>query len=209
MNGRLWTKEEDEKLRELYPDKYASELVEVFGRSVSAIHGRANLLGIKSTPEKIMRTGREAAMTEGSRLHQFKKGSIPMNKGQKMSAEVYARCSATMFKKGNTPKNHRPVGSERVTRDGYVEVKVAEPNKWKLKHRLIWEEANGKIPKGYNIQFRNGDSLDLRIENLYIIDRKSQMRDENSLVARYPKELADVIRLKGAVNRKLRKLSNG
>ena len=29
-----------------------------------------------------------------------------------------------MFKKGNVPANHRPIGSERITVDGFVEIKV-------------------------------------------------------------------------------------
>ena len=46
-----------------------------------------------------------------------------------------------MFAKGNVPPNHRPVGSERISKDGYIEVKVAEPNKWRLKQRVVYEEA--------------------------------------------------------------------
>ena len=70
----------------------------------------------------------------------FQKGQVPMNKGKKMPPEVYEKAKATMFKSGNIPHNHRAVGSERVNVDGYVEVKIAEPNKWKLKQRLVYEE---------------------------------------------------------------------
>ena len=38
-------------------------------------------------------------------------------------------CERTWFKKGHIPANYRPVGSERVNADGYIEVKVADPNK--------------------------------------------------------------------------------
>lgn len=108
-----------------------------------------------------------------------------------------------MFKKGNVPHNHREVGSERINVDGYIEVKVAEPGKWMVKHRIIWEQHNGPIPPGYNVQFKNHNPLDCRIDNLYLISKSEQMRTENSLIARYPKELQDVIRLKGAVNRQI------
>lgn len=33
-------------------------------------------------------------------------------------------------------------------------------------HRLIWEKARGKIPKGFVIHHKNGDRLDNRLENL-------------------------------------------
>lgn len=99
----------------------------------------------------------------------FSKGHVPANKGKKMSAEVYARASATMFKKGHIPVNHRPVGSERIdSKDGYHLVKVAEPNKWRLKHVLLWEQYNGPVPKGHKIVFANQNKDDIRIDNLIL-----------------------------------------
>ena len=44
------------------------------------------------------------------------------------------------LKKGNRPHNYRPVGSERITVDGFIEIKVADPNKWDLKSRVIYQE---------------------------------------------------------------------
>lgn len=110
-----------------------------------------------------------------------------------------------MFQKGQACWNHKEVGSERVNVDGYLEVKVAEPNKWQLKHRIVWEKANGTIPKGHNVQFKNGNKQDLRIENLYLISKAEQMAKENSYYAGYPKELQEVIHLKGVVNRIIHK----
>lgn len=99
----------------------------------------------------------------------FSKGHVPANKGKKMSAEVYARASATMFKKGHVPVNHRPVGSERIdSKDGYHLVKVAEPNKWRLKHVILWEQHNGPVPKGHKIVFANQNKDDIRIDNLIL-----------------------------------------
>ena len=101
----------------------------------------------------------------------FEKGHISANKGQKMSPELYEKCKATMFKKGHIPQNHKPVGSERINVEGYVEIKVAEPKKWMLKHRYIWEQANGPIPKDKIVIFKNGNKQDIRIENLMMISR--------------------------------------
>lgn len=106
------------------------------------------------------------------RTGRFEKGNIPVNKGQKMSAEVYEKSKRTMFKKGHTPANYKPIGSERVTKDGYVEVKVRPPNVWKLKHRVIWESVYGEIPKGHIIIFRDGDRRNLDINNLILIKRE-------------------------------------
>lgn len=99
----------------------------------------------------------------------FEKGHIPKNKGKKLSPVIYAKAAPTMFKKGHIPKNHKPVGSERDSKDGYIEVKVAEPNKWKLKHRHIWEQVNGEIPPKARISFLDGDIHNFDINNLVML----------------------------------------
>lgn len=101
----------------------------------------------------------------------FEKGHVPSNKGKKMSEEVYEKAKDTMFKKGNVPHNYRPVGSERVNKDGYIEVKTRDPKTWKLKHRLIFEAANGKIPHDSIIIFRDGDKQNVNLDNLLIIKK--------------------------------------
>jgi len=109
----------------------------------------------------------------------FKKGHSAHNKGKKwdeyMSKEGQVKSSKTTFKKGNIPHNHRPVGSERLSKDGYIEVKIAEPNKWIGKHRLVWEQANGEIPKGYKMAFLDGDRQNVRLENLTILPLNEQL----------------------------------
>ena len=101
----------------------------------------------------------------------FEKGHVPANKGQKMPPAVYEKAKATMFKKGNVPENHREAGSERITKDGYVEIKVAEPDKWRLKHIEIWERTNGPLPKGCVILFLDGNKQNTDISNLRLITR--------------------------------------
>ena len=96
-----------------------------------------------------------------------------------MSADGIEKSKATRFKKGHSPVNHRPVGSTRVTKDGYIEVKVAEPDKWKLNSRVVWESVNGKIPKGYVILHINGITTDDGIENLQIMSRAEVVRLTN------------------------------
>lgn len=112
----------------------------------------------------------------------FPKGHIPVNKGKK--GQCAPGCEKTWFKSGHTPKNHRPVGSERITKDGYIEIKVAEPNKWRLKHRVIWENSFGTISKGKCIIFMNGDKTDVQLENLKLIERRVNAR-LNQLGLRY------------------------
>lgn len=110
----------------------------------------------------------------------FKKGSTPVNKGQKMSKEQYEICKATMFKKGLKPYNIKPIGTEVVvesSHDGYTYVKVDNQRgkrkaNWKAKHHLIWEQHNGSIPKGHAIIFADGNKKNFNIDNLVCVTRR-------------------------------------
>ena len=70
-----------------------------------------------------------------------------------------------------TEFNWKPVGSERVNVDGYVEIKVKEPRTWRLKHQIIWEQQHGPRPKGHAIIFADGDRLNLSPDNLLLVSR--------------------------------------
>lgn len=99
----------------------------------------------------------------------FKKGHVPANKGKKGIS--YPGMIATQFKKGQKPVNHRPVGSERVNVDGYIEIKVAEPSKWRQKHQVVWENHYGPIPKGLGILFKDGNRQNVELDNLMLISK--------------------------------------
>jgi hypothetical protein len=107
----------------------------------------------------------------------FKKGRTPSNKGMK---GWYARgMEKNWFKKGDIPPNYKPVGSERISKDGYIEIKVKDPNKWQLKHRYIWEKENGKVPKGMLLIFKDNNKLNIDLDNLMLISRA-----ENAVINR-------------------------
>ena len=111
---------------------------------------------------------------------QFKKYKEPWNKGLK----GYIGANKTSFKKGNIPPNYKSVGSERVTRDGYTEVKVKDTNKWKLKHRVVYEKYHGEIPAGHTVIFADGDKHNLDIDNLLLVSRKQLlMLNRNNLIS--------------------------
>ena len=111
------------------------------------------------------------------RLGYFEKGHVPANKGKKQ--KVTGRMAENWFKKGHIPIQHKEIGSERHQRDKrgveYIHVKVAEPNKWKMKQVIEWEKYNGSIPKNHIVIFLNGDTTDCNIENLALIDRATHL----------------------------------
>lgn len=75
---------------------------------------------------------------------------------------------------GSTPSNKARVGDVKVRvrhnrkSKPRAWVKVAEPNSWELRARLIVKNAGITIPKGSVVHHVNGDSLDDRPENLTV-----------------------------------------
>lgn len=100
----------------------------------------------------------------------YPKGNVPLNKGTKGMFNVGG--NRTSFKKGNTPINYRPVGSERINVDGYIEIKIKDPNKWDLKHRVVYKQLHGDIPKGSVIIFADSNKLNLDPDNLIMISQR-------------------------------------
>ena len=159
-----YTDEEKEFFKKYVPGhshkEIQEEFIKKFGWEISIIQLRSSIKRYK------LNTGRSGY---------FQKGNSPVNKGKKMSKESYEKCKNTMFKKGNLPHNHKPVGSERLTKDGYIEIKTREPNIWELKHRTIWESAHGKIPDSHIVIFKDGNKENLSIDNLMLIKRSTNL----------------------------------
>ena len=113
------------------------------------------------------------------------------------------------FKKGNIPQNHKPVGTERLGKDGYVEIKISDPNKWQLKHRYVWEKENGKVPKGMVLIFKDNNKLNIDLDNLILISRAENMKINSrgdSVFTGQAKETAvNLIRLENVIKNKRRK----
>lgn len=151
---RLFSQEQAEFIKRSYK-KWTREVVtkalnEEFGTSFTVLQVTSF---IKNHRIKSGRTG------------QFESGRIPHNSGTK----GLMKPNKTSFQKGNVPVNHRPIGSERINVEGYVEVKVAEPNVWSLKQRLIYEKEIGPIPDNYNVRFLDGDRQKFEPSNLILV----------------------------------------
>lgn len=102
------------------------------------------------------------------RTGQLKKGVTPWNKGLK----GYCASPGTQFKKGHAPSNCAPVGHESITWDGYVYRKFEGESEMKLKHVYLWEQANGKLPDGYVLIFKDGNKQNCELDNLMPVERR-------------------------------------
>lgn len=77
----------------------------------------------------------------------------------------------THFKEGvSYDREKLPIGSETCSH-GYWFIKRAN-NLWILKHRYLWEQANGPVPEGSVIIFGDGNSLNFDLDNLLCVTRQ-------------------------------------
>ncbi|EBP8539850.1 HNH endonuclease [Salmonella enterica] len=106
----------------------------------------------------------------------FLPGHVPANKGK----QGLTKANRGSFGSGHRLHNAMCPGDEALTKDGYIKVKVAEPDKWELKHRLVWEQHNGEIPKGGVIRFIDDNRLNCVIENLMLVTT-----GENAVINRW------------------------
>lgn len=198
---RRWTRFEDAQLRRDYPMTPAHEIAARLGRAPGSVHQRAAAIGISKSPEFKRRQGRELAAHPAARAQRYEKG----HNGGHGFKKGHRHGRATRFKKGQRPHTWKPIGTERINADGYRERKVTEtgcpPRDWRPIHLLMWQEANGPVPDGHAVVFRNGDKTDIRLENLECITRAELMA--RNTVHNLPKPLAELVQLRGALTRKI------
>ena len=74
------------------------------------------------------------------------------------------------YSRSNWIPSHKPIGTETLVADGYIKVKIAEPDQWEHKHRLVWEQTNGQIPENHSVIFLDGNQQNCVLENLALVD---------------------------------------
>ena len=160
-NYHRWTDEEIEFLRQHRPTTHFPELRimlrEKFGFDVN-----------ERTIEWTCYT-RNIRYKEDCR---FKKGHS-MGAGRKMSQETKDKIAKTLKEKNLEPPNKKPVGTSYYVRDGYLNVKTEKG--WRYNHILVWEEHNGKIPKGYIIRHLDGNPKNDNIDNLILVSKSANV----------------------------------
>jgi hypothetical protein len=200
MAGRRWSKKEENVLRELFADKPTREIARQLGRSYGSTAQHAIKIGLAKSEafKESVQSGMFVRGRNYGKEYRFPKGFVPWNKGKKYNPG--GRSVETRFKKG------RPV----TYKDVYIHKSKGRPYKWvyagtgkrKLLHRVTWEKYFGPVPKGHNVQFLDGDTLNCDISNLYLISRKKQMR-RNS-IQRFPKELIRTMKTLGRLKKKIK-----
>lgn len=164
--------EEIEYLKEIVENRTCKEIAKLVNEKFNTNYNENDIFNAKRRNK--LKSGVDCT---------FKKGNTAHNKGKKwneyMSKSSQKNSKKTQFKKGSKPHNWLPVGSEWVNEKGYTYIKTAEPNCWKLKHRKIYEQHYGKIPKGYCVLFLNGNKNDFSLENLKLIQIRHKLMMKN------------------------------
>lgn len=201
MNGRrgpnkqpphTWTKENDDHLaKNLHLSR--QELADHIGCTSGAVKARLRILGLC-----LESTGR------------FEKGLVPQNKGKRMPDAVRAKVAHTWFKKGQLPHNTKHEGYISVRRDPtgrqYFWMNLGG-KRYQMLHRYLWERANGPVPAGHRVTFRDGNQGNCVLENLELVTDQEAMR-RNSIM-NWPPDIRDAMRLIGRLNNTIKRQDHG
>jgi hypothetical protein len=213
---QYWTAEQLQILIDRYPHERAEDLAVILGRPKSGIFQKARKLGLEKSEEfkKSDLSGRIQRGKQDPRMvaTRFPKGHVPANKGLRRPGYAPGGMAETQFKKGHRGGKalelYKPIGTERVSKDGYLERKINDDmplqKRWRAVHLLLWEFIHGPVNgKTHAVIFRNGNKRDIRIENLELVTRAELMR--RNTYHRYGKEVAQLVQLRGAINRQINK----
>lgn len=174
---RLWTHSEIKQLKKLYPDYDAKIVARKLNRSVSSVYGLAHNLKIKKSKEWWEKEKKRLAcnLLKYGNPFRFKEGQAVWNEGVKGLS--YPGSQKTQFKKGHYSTRWKGYYNGKITlrrkRNGrLIKVIRLARGKWEYYQRYLWKKKHGSIPRGKIIAFKNFDSLDCRLSNLMMINRK-------------------------------------
>lgn len=213
-----WRHEDKALLTKLYPDRTAADVAKILGRPVSQIYCTAARLGVKKSAEFF--ASPESGRTDGTRgkSSRFVAGQQSWNKGVTGICGTHPNSRRTQFKKGEmhgaAQHNYVPIGSHRISKDGYLERKVTDDHpvparRWVAVHRLVWEATHGPVPSGHVICFlpgRRSSDLDaITVDALELVSR-AELARRNHPRSHSP-ELAGLVQLKGAITRQVNRIA--
>lgn len=199
-----YSEEQKKFIIDNYYGKYSKELADIFNKRFNT-----------NITAKEIKNYRENHKLNSGLTGRFEKGHVTHNKGKKqteyMSKEAIGKTKATRFKKGNIPQNHRDIGEERISKDGYIYIKVRDGclnDNWELKHRYIYKQHYGEIPNGYNVMFADKNKRNFDIYNLILVSKSEDLIMNNNKLLFSNKELTKTGHLIAKVIDKTNKVKN-
>ena len=175
-----YTNEQLEWLKSNYPKMQRGDLTLKFNNKFDA----------NRTQSAIISTCKRNKFKSG-RSGYFHPDHKPWNTGTK----GICKPNSGSFKKGQRPENWKPVGHERLDKDGYILVKVKEPNVFRHKARVIWELFNGKIDDKFVLAYIDGDRSNCNIHNLELISKNEHLQRNRLQITNAHKEVRPTLKL--------------
>lgn len=166
---RLFTVEQEKFIKENVKGTLTADLTDLVNET----------FGTSYTVSQVRNLKNRRRWRSGLTTH-FEKGHKPFNKGLKqtdyMAAEQIEKTKATRFKKNSVPPNWKEIGSTRISKDGYLEIKVSDlkGNKnYKAYHRIVYEKHHGvKIKEDEAVVFLDQNRMNFSIDNLKLVKRR-------------------------------------
>lgn len=207
----VWTEAQLDMLRKFYPDYKSEDVACMIGHSLVQVYRKANRLGIEKSEAFLTSPAGNALMRpeNAGRFSRFQKGMTPWNKGQK---GVVVGGVETRFKPGLVPHNTLPIGSTKFDKSDVLLRKVSDSKgnnsmRWRAVHELVWIAANGPMPPKHIVVFKPGMKTnvleEITLDKVECISLVENMKRNTR--HRLPKELANLIALKGSLTRQINK----
>lgn len=116
------------------------------------------------------------------RTGQFVKGEAPLNKGKRYEPGVGGRhpnAQRTYFqpgvRQGVAKRLYKEIGTERVSKDGYLERKINDDlplqARWRAVHLINWEAVHGPVGSDNALKCIDGNRLNVATENWVLVSR--------------------------------------
>lgn len=207
-NRKILTEAEKQHIIKHYPHRRTIDIAKEIDISENTIYKYVAKIGLKKTSDFLSspKSGRMLKGTSRGGKTKFKKGHVPANKGKKMPKDLKEKIKHTFFKKGHTPVNTLHNGAITIRKDkrGIPQKFIRiEKMKWLYLSNYVWEKHNGPVPKGYNVVFKDKNTLNCEIENLELISDADLML-RNS-IQNYPEDLKKTIRALQTLNKNIKK----
>jgi hypothetical protein len=189
----------------LFPHHPTAYVAKELNLPTSTINNKAYILRLKKSPEYTAKfeAERDIRLAQGGVETRLQKGNIAHNKGKPMAAEVREKCAKSFFKKGQQPPNAKPIGYERIGKEGYIEVRTEKG--FKPKQRIIWEQYFGAVPPKHIICFIDGDKRNFDIGNLELVSRADNATRNRF---KYSPEYIEILGLLKQIDNKIKTLKN-
>ena len=168
-----WSDKDTAKLKIMYPCMPNGKIARLLHVNVQCVLNKAQQLHLKKSKLFISQQRRRNAKNPKVRATQFKRGHVPVKKGRKETefmTKDEIKSKNMKQKTAHRAQNNLPSGMETKRSNGYTYIKTDKG--MMPKHRWMWIQNHGIIPKGMRVVFLDGDKNNCSMNNLTLVSAK-------------------------------------